>query len=228
MVHILGDIHGNFNKLYLKAMSLKNDTIIQVGDFGIGFKAPEKEREIMEDLNLVLKTNNNNLLVIRGNHDDPSYFDGNYVFSNIEFLQDYTVRTIENKNYLFVGGAVSIDRCVRRSGVDYWPDEKFNLRLDKIEAIQENIDIVIAHSSPSFCEPVHFNELVWWYVAQDPSLHDALLNERKDFETLYRTLKLNGHRVEYWFNGHFHFNKEELIEDTNFILLSIDTFYNFE
>jgi signal transduction histidine kinase len=30
---------------------------------------------------------------------------------------------------------------------------------------RENIDVVIAHNSPSFCEPVHFNELVWWFIA---------------------------------------------------------------
>jgi hypothetical protein len=44
---------------------------------------------------------------------------------------------------------------------------------------------------------------------------------------MYETLKLNGNRVEYWFNGHFHFTKEELIGDTNFILLGIDKFYEF-
>ena len=206
-------------------MAVTDTTIIQVGDFGVGFISKAKMDEQMIDINKRLEKNNNRLLVIRGNHDDPAYFDGTYIFSNIEFLSDYTVRTIEGKNYLFVGGAISIDRCIRRSGVDYWPNEKFVLDLDKINAINENIDVVIAHSSPSFCQPVHFNELVWWYVAQDPSLHDALLNERKDFETMYNTLKLNGHRLEYWFNGHFHFTAEELIQDTNFMLLGIDKFY---
>ena len=72
---------------------------------------------------------------------------------------------------------------------------------------------------------MHFNELVWWYVAQDPSLHNELLQERKDFEEMYNALKENGHTLEYWFNGHFHFNAEELIQDTNFILLTINQFY---
>jgi UDP-2,3-diacylglucosamine pyrophosphatase LpxH len=228
MVQILGDIHGNFQKLYMKAMSVKDTTIIQVGDFGVGFRSRDRMDEEMKDINKRLEKNNNRLLVIRGNHDDPAYFDGNYNFSNIEFLPDYTVRVIEGKNYLFVGGALSIDRIVRRSGVDYWPDEKFVLDLDKINAIQENIDVVIAHSSPSFCEPVYFNELVWYYVAKDPALHNELLQERKDFETMYDTLKLNGHRLEYWFNGHFHFTKEELINDTNFRLLGIDVFYKLD
>jgi UDP-2,3-diacylglucosamine pyrophosphatase LpxH len=225
MVQILGDIHGNFQKLYMKAMAVKNTTIIQVGDFGAGFTSRARMDEEMTTLNQRLARNENNLLVIRGNHDDPAYFDGNYNFSNIEFLADYTVREIEGKTYLFVGGALSIDRCVRRAGIDYWLDEKFVLDMDKLNAIEGNVDIVIAHSSPSFCEPVHFNELVWYYVAQDPALHNELLQERKDFETMYDTLKLNGHRIEYWFNGHFHFTKEELIKDTNFMLLGIDKFY---
>ena len=225
MVQILGDIHGDFQKLYMKAMAVTDTTIIQVGDFGAGFKKRERFDEDMYDINKRLVKNNNQLLVIRGNHDDPAYFDGTYNFSNIEFLKDYTVRNIEGRNYLFVGGAISIDRIIRKSGVEYWPDEKFVLDLDKINAIDENIDVVIAHSSPSFCQPVHFNELVWWYVAQDPSLHNELLQERKDFEEMYNALKENGHTLEYWFNGHFHFNAEELIQDTNFILLTINQFY---
>ena len=206
-------------------MAVTDTTIIQVGDFGAGFKKRERFDEDMHDINKQLVKNNNRLLVIRGNHDDPAYFDGTYNFSNIEFLKDYTVRNIEGRNYLFVGGAISIDRIIRKSGVEYWPDEKFVLDLDKINAIDENIDVVIAHSSPSFCQPVHFNELVWWYVAQDPSLHNELLQERKDFEEMYNALKENGHTLEYWFNGHFHFNAEELIQDTNFILLTINQFY---
>ena len=225
MVQILGDIHGNFQKLYMKAMAVTDTTIIQVGDFGAGFKKRERFDEDMYDINKRLVKSNNQLLVIRGNHDDPAYFDGTYNFSNIEFLKDYTVRNIEGRNYLFVGGAISIDRIIRKSGVEYWPDEKFVLDLDKINAIDEDINVVIAHSSPSFCQPVHFNELVWWYVAQDPSLHNELLQERKDFEEMYNALKENGHTLEYWFNGHFHFNAEELIQDTNFILLTINQFY---
>jgi UDP-2,3-diacylglucosamine pyrophosphatase LpxH len=227
MVQILGDIHGNFQKLYMKAMATKDTTIIQVGDFGVGFRSREKMTEEMTEINKRLAKNNNTLLVIRGNHDDPAYFDGNYNFSNIEFLPDYTVKNIEGKNYLFVGGAVSIDRCQRTAGVDYWLDERFVLDIDKLNSIEGNIDVVIAHSSPSFCSPVHFNELVWYFIAQDPSLHNVLLQERKDFETMYETLKAKGHTIEYWFNGHFHFTQEELINDTNFIVLGIDKFYKF-
>ena len=211
----------------MKAMATKDTTIIQVGDFGVGFRSREKMTEEMTEINKRLAKNNNTLLVIRGNHDDPAYFDGNYNFSNIEFLPDYTVKNIEGKNYLFVGGAVSIDRCQRTAGVDYWLDERFVLDIDKLNSIEGNIDVVIAHSSPSFCSPVHFNELVWYFIAQDPSLHNVLLQERKDFETMYETLKAKGHTIEYWFNGHFHFTQEELINDTNFIVLGIDKFYKF-
>ena len=211
----------------MKAMAAKDTTIIQVGDFGAGFRSREKMTEEMTEINKRLAKNNNKLLVIRGNHDDPAYFDGNYNFTNIEFLPDYTVRNIEGKNYLFVGGAISIDRCQRTAGVDYWLDERFVLDIDKLNSIEGNINVVIAHSSPSFCPPVHFNELVWYFIAQDPSLHNALLQERKDFETMYETLKAKGHTIEYWFNGHFHFTQEELINDTNFVVLGIDKFYEF-
>ena len=58
MVQILGDIHGNFQKLYMKAMTAKDTTIIQVGDFGVGFRSRERMDVEMIDINKRLEKNN--------------------------------------------------------------------------------------------------------------------------------------------------------------------------
>ena len=52
----LGDIHGNFNLLhqYLNMYDIKNTYIIQVGDFGVGFRTLEKEKKMLEMFHLVL------------------------------------------------------------------------------------------------------------------------------------------------------------------------------
>jgi hypothetical protein len=52
--------------------------------------------------------------MIRGNHDDPYYFNNKvFSYSNVELLEDYTILTVGNDNILCVGGAISIDRLYR-------------------------------------------------------------------------------------------------------------------
>ena len=57
---------------------------------------------------------NNWIVFVRGNHDNPAYFDG-VQFNHKRFLAvpDYTILSACNHTILCVGGAVSIDRCLR-------------------------------------------------------------------------------------------------------------------
>jgi len=112
MIVTTADWHGEWNKVIreIKRLELSDCTIIQVGDFGIGFEKPEKELRTMQYLNATLESNNIKLYAIRGNHDDPAYFDGTYKVGNIELLADYTILNIEGKSILCVGGAISVDR----------------------------------------------------------------------------------------------------------------------
>ena len=82
--------------------------MIQVGDFGAGFR-----KDFLDDmlyLNDVLNEYNVTLYVIRGNHDDPKFFNGNHNWGNLKLLKDYTVLDLEGKKILLIGGAISIDR----------------------------------------------------------------------------------------------------------------------
>ena len=49
-IYYLGDIHGNFNVIhqFIKLFNIENAHIIQVGDFGVGFKPIEKEKRLLE------------------------------------------------------------------------------------------------------------------------------------------------------------------------------------
>src|ERR1700753_1506161 len=114
----LGDIHGRFENLkkLIKRYKIgKNDEvayIIQCGDFGIGFH-PTTDEENLHLLNKFLKRRNIIMIVIRGNHDDPSFFTGTHIFSNLKLVSDYSTMDIYGIKYLFVGGAISIDRKPR-------------------------------------------------------------------------------------------------------------------
>ena len=132
----IGDIHGNFNyiKYVIRHRHIEDETLIQVGDFGIGFEKKHVDLDLLYDLNDFLKKHNCILYVIRGNHDDPAYFTGLFMFSHLKLVPDYTIVNIEDKNVLFVGGAHSVDRARRIEFNDVWfPDEMFNLDEDKLD-----------------------------------------------------------------------------------------------
>ena len=80
--YLLGDIHGEWsvilNHLHrVSEFDLKEkDRVcyIQVGDFGMGYRAKEKEFAKLKILNEELTKHNSDLFIIRGNHDDPEWF----------------------------------------------------------------------------------------------------------------------------------------------------------
>ena len=111
----VGDLHGNWGHLKwaIKQKQLKDENIIQVGDFGVGFSSYEHDMEKLQQLNDFLKEKNITLYVWRGNHDNPYFFDGTVNMTNLKLLPDYTLTIIEGKGVLGVGGATSIDRRPR-------------------------------------------------------------------------------------------------------------------
>lgn len=218
MILILGDIHGNFKNLKwaIKSRHLTDSTIIQVGDFGVGYK-PNYDVNLLEDLNSFLVEKNCFVYAIRGNHDDPKYFDGRYMMSNLKLVPDYSTAKIEDHNFLFVGGAYSIDRKLSLSrmqlaaiyGLDepeYWFDEPFNLDLAKLEQIKD-IDIVITHTAPDWAYPDNktgFGPFVEAFMFDDEFLREDLTRERDLVSQMFNKLKENGNNIKLHFYGHFH------------------------
>lgn len=235
----LGDIHGNFElvKREIKRLKIgKNDEvayIIQCGDFGIGFY-PKKDVETLNLLNKFLKKRNIIMIVIRGNHDDPAYFDGNFIFSNLKLVPDYTIMDIYDIKYLFVGGAISIDRKPRLDRMQeaasygdklslYWFDEPFVLEEEKILQIKD-IDVVVTHSAPPYCFPETKGYLVNEFVKYDETLIQDLIKEREDIASMFELLRKNGNYVRYHFYGHFHQTSITMNNFTSHYLVDINQF----
>lgn len=220
-MYLLGDIHGDFNVISYFAQDNANKdpkTLIQVGDFGAGFR--KHFLDDMDYLNNILSEFNVTLYVIRGNHDDPKFFNGEYNWSNIKLLPDYTVLFIEGRRILFIGGATSIDRLQRIPTVSWWEDEPFNLDVDKLSTY-EDIDMVITHTSPKFAHPIGFNNLVMTYAKMDLKLLNDLTNEREALSITYQTL-IEKNKITKWFYGHFHDTEITRYENTDFHLLGIN------
>jgi len=239
MILLLGDIHGNFNYIMkqIDKLNIDNCTIIQVGDFGIGFSSEGNDSNFLLQFNEFLKTKNIKMFVIRGNHDNPYYFKGDHRFSNLELLPDYTTLNIDNKNFLFIGGAISIDRrhrilenvksarynSTRRC---YWYDEKL-IFDEKFLKEAKNIDVLITHTAPDFCNPNNkwgFGPLVNGYCEEDENLKEELIQERNLMTKIWDILCENN-KIEKHFYGHFHKSNVEKIVDCEHRLLNINELF---
>ncbi len=242
----LGDIHGGFNLIsnYIDKFGIKDAHIIQVGDFGVGFKTLIKEKRELEMYHTKLVKNNVTVWAIRGNHDFKPYFDNDpFELSNIKLIPDYTVLELCGKRILCVGGAVSVDRLPRMSskqgdifekagsweGFEYtgkeswWNDEVFVLDVEKVGSMKE-IDIVVTHTAPGYCPPdnsVNFGNIVESFAHYDKRLKTDLMYERQQMSELFHLLRLNGNYPTKHYYGHFHFNDKTVFEGCEHRVLGV-------
>ena len=237
MILTSGDWHGNFNAMIkvLKNKEISDCSLIQAGDFGVGFETKKKVIAQLRFLNKSLKSRNIHLYAIRGNHDDPSYFTGtdeSLKFSNIKLVPDYSIITIEDRNILFIGGAISVDRKYnpsvvdlygnpwkgRTQGINYWKDEGIVFKEDVLRSIK-GVDTVITHSAPAFVHP-HTKFGVEKWIRNDIGLEQELYDERSSLSDAYFILKQNN-QIRDWHYAHFHDSFNEEYEYTKFRLLDI-------
>lgn len=155
----------------------------------------------------------------------------------------------EKYTILAVGGALSIDRTERIAkteyeahrymrfhlGVDYdeayrrcpqcyWVDEMPVFDPKKLDEIKENgikIDCVCTHTAPYFCEPITKEGVKKWFYV-DKELEKDLDIERQTITDIYNKLLIDGHPVEKWVYGHFHFHNTKEIDGIMFYLLDME------
>lgn len=206
--------------------------IFVAGDCGFGFYKEQYYLDVLKGMNEVLKQNDSYIIFIRGNHDDPSYFENNKLgFDRIICVEDYSVVKTKNATTLCVGGAISIDRVWRKQQELiinkysksfkkklYWENENVSFNIEKLDDIYKNgikIDSVITHTSPDFAKPLSKDFDSNWFLL-DANLKYDLNNERKALTDLYNNLIENENKIKYWGYGHFHLNLQQLYENTVF------------
>ncbi|PBC73856.1 metallophosphoesterase family protein [Fibrobacter intestinalis] len=227
---ICGDIHGELSNLVWKAshqLKIRNADILVVGDFGAGFGRPKSMDVAYAKICTTLVENDICLYTIRGNHDDPSFFDGSHDYERLHFLPDHRIVELCGKKIYPIGGAVSTDidlvdpltRKSRRMQNDalvkfgsskriWWPDEAPSKAL---ENIPKTTDIIVSHEAPLSFEPsltreAHVRDDTWQKVVESRRYLDDVLKAVLPPR---------------WFYGHYHCHFEGNFQGTHYRCLDI-------
>jgi len=248
---VCGDIHGDFDLLVERLCvlgQLRDTTCIVAGDCGFGFENKSAYDQIIMRNTQRMEEANNRIVFVRGNHDNPAYFDG-LIIANKHFIAipDYSIVKVAGHTVLCIGGATSIDRIYRKEAwrqerkhwrklgykIDdknvftakyYWPDEQpvFNDELLTLILAENNIDTVVTHTAPSFCKFRDKTGLAEWAVEDKELLADAA-HERAVMDAIYD--KVKGQPITHWFYGHFHKSWQSNINGIFFKMLGIMEMY---
>ena len=218
----VGDVHGLFGEFRYRIKERYKifDSIICVcGDFGMGFHRPEYYVTELAKLNRIAEKNNDVIIVVRGNHDDPACFTGAYELGNIKLVSDYSTIQTKCEKILFIGGGVSIDRTQRALEKTYWPDETSVYDEERLY-VAGKPDILITHNAPSFCTPTTKEGISYW-MKHDTTLGADCDRERQIFTRIYDFLEDNDRIPHTWAYGHYHMSDSMLmLEDTEFKALN--------
>lgn len=212
-IYITGDNHGEYDALLRKIdhLGIGNCYLIHVGDGGVGFKSPDKQKREFDLLNNRFKKRNILFKGIRGNHDDPSYFLGQYNFSHFELLPDYSYRQFNGDKFLFVGGAVSIDRRIRVPNMSWWKDEIFVLKPELVK----KADVLITHSCPLWIGEWTKQGIHSW-CEKDHTLWNDCMKERENITKLIDLAQPKNH-----YCGHMHTSLTAFNQGCKSMLLDI-------
>lgn len=233
---VCGDIHGEFPTLVynLKRLGIGDSVVIVAGDCGIGFEKENHYTQLYGKLHKGLEKSNNMLILMRGNHDAPAYFDGKRIdFERMKCVPDYSVVKAAGKTVLCIGGAISVDRNYRKEAMRldkvkhkdvrplYWEDE--SVIFDEIalnEVCKAGIDTVVTHTCPSFCYPTTKSG-IGSYLLKDEHLENELSQERALMDKIFERIVAEN-SLQSWYYAHFHDSRTEFINNIKFCLLGIN------
>lgn len=217
MIFVHGDTHGYAktfkeinNKLY-SAEATEDDTLIILGDVGANYWGDKRDIYIKRLIRNMRPT----VLCLAGNHEArprtiPTYkyiYNPRYKcygwyeeeFPNIFFPEDGAVY-IEDKRFLFAGGAYSIDKYYRLSIGAKWfsdeqPSEEDKNRVRAAVCLNNKFDYVCSHTAPIEHEPIHL-----FLPSIDQSTVDK--STERYLQEIYDLI--DKEYLKEWLFGHYH------------------------
>lgn len=200
-LYFVGDIHGELRTLVWTATQrykIKDADLVVLGDFGVGF-----DKKIYADYARCKKRliqNNLHIYTIRGNHDDPEYFDENSkvykknkkLFTRLHFLEDHKVHNIGGLDIYAIGGGGSTDIAYRTPGKSWWPGEY--IKEEPIKELPGRVDVIVSHEAPLAFEPV-----VTRFDDTPEEQYNKIIEGRTYLDTVLQEVTCKN-----WYYGHYH------------------------
>ena len=237
-VVVCGDIHGAFEEMVFKLCiqyGMTDTLLIVAGDCGFSFERPGYYEQITTKVLRRLTKANNWIVMIRGNHDDPAYFQEQRIqHERFRCIPDYSIVTACGHTILCIGGAISIDRSYRIAADSrphsaqtacYWADEMPRFDGEALAEINSGfkVDTVVTHTSPSFCELITKDGLMNW-ATRDAALLEDCERERAILDQIFESLLEAEQPITHWYYGHFHQSWNSTINGVLFSMLDIMEF----
>lgn len=225
-VILLGDTHNTATTYDILNIDIPNGSDVwHCGDGGLGFGKPsyaiDNAKSWLDRINKLCQKLDIILYHQIGNHDNPAVWTIPVKYSNVILLQSGDVGVFPNgKKTLFIGGGVSVDRCVRKEGEDYWKGE-VTPHLDHVE----KTDFVFSHDAPEYFNHstsslhLHFQKA----IDLDPKLLEDCAKQRNNISDI---VERSGAKVV--FSGHFHRSIQQKEQGIYYRCLDINERFEFD
>lgn len=200
MIYITGDTHGDVDFKKLLVLKEKNlsydDYLIICGDAAICWS--------IQELSYFLKLYNSlgcTIIFIDGNHENFEMLNHmplveykgalmHQIDKHIFHILRGEIMTLEDKTFLCLGGAISIDKMYRTPYLSWWPEEEITYHdvdnaLNNLEKVNNKVDYIITH-----CCDTHTVIKAFGY--------------RRDICTDQLTFIDKVVEYKHWFFGHYH------------------------
>lgn len=214
-VAVSGDWHSDqdYGAEIVKHFSDRTKAFIHVGDFG--YFDPDD----MVRVSMALQKVGAKMYWIDGNHENHARI--NSLERDSEGLAEihpnlYHVRRgafieVDGHTWLLNGGASSVDRLWRKSGIDWWPEEL--VQWGQIREVPDTkVSVLVTHETPYITE-------VLLEIKDSPDnpwpLQDLEIAESQ--VALLENLVL-ANRPEHVYHGHWHVRYDEVVDYRDFVV----------
>jgi Icc-related predicted phosphoesterase len=198
-VIVTGDIHNDFGHLNTLINKKRPELVICCGDFGYW---PLWGNPLSD-----IKTQGAKILWCDGNHEDHWRLRDrttDELAPNVFYMPRGSTYTLDDgRNILFMGGADSIDKHMRKEGLDWFREEVITQK-DLYDLPDIKADIFITHTCPVGL----VNDLRRFYEKDVEPSNWALTELHKHY------------KPDLWFFGHWHMYREGVYFGTKWHCLS--------
>lgn len=227
MIHVIGDIHGDFSKLWTITQDIpEEDTIIQVGDFGVW---PKLEDKYMRTKWKRPDQRRGNIFFVDGNHDyipmlPVDATEMSEIWAGLWYMPRGYVGMVEDKRVLFLGGSKSVDRKWRplaSTDHGWFPEEQ--LSEAQVATALKNvgmdmIDLMICHTPPDWVIREYLSPSGLLHFDIDPKtwVDESALNVEKVWKAIGSPRLIAGHLHKKIVDGNIRvlgINEHYILED---------------